>query len=127
MVFVKEFREFALKGNVIELAIAVVIGAAFNAIVTSLVTDIITPLILAPALKAARIENLKDLSWGAVKYGSFMAAVLNFLIVALALFLFIRTINRLKRKKEEPAASPKAPEYSLQEKLLMEIRDSLKR
>ena len=127
MGFIKEFREFALKGNVIDLAIAVVIGGAFGAIVSSLVDDIITPLLLTPALKAANAENLNQLSWGAVKYGNFLAAVIKFIIIALVLFLVIKGINRLNRKKEAPAAEPKAPEYSLQEKLLMEIRDSLKK
>jgi large conductance mechanosensitive channel len=127
MAFIKEFKEFALKGNVVDLAIAVIIGAAFGAIVSSLVADIITPLILTPALEAAHVNNLKDLAWGQVKYGSFLAAVLNFLVIALAIFMMIKGINRMKRKKEEKAAEPAAPEYTLQEKLLMEIRDSLKK
>jgi large conductance mechanosensitive channel len=125
MGFVKEFREFALKGNVIDLAIAVIIGAAFGAIVSSLVDDVITPLLLTPALKAAHAEDLDKLTWGAVKYGKFLAAVIKFLLVALVLFLIIQGINRMKRKKEEVAPAP--PEYSLQEKLLMEIRDSLRK
>ena len=125
MGFIKEFREFALKGNVVELAIAVIIGAAFGAIVSSLVDDVVTPLLLRPALKAAHAEDLDKLAWGTVKYGKFLAAVLKFLIVDLVLFVFIQGINRMKRKKEEVAPAP--PEYSLQEKLLMEIRDSLKR
>jgi large conductance mechanosensitive channel len=127
MGFVKEFKEFALKGNVVDLAVAVIIGAAFGAIVSSLVADIITPLILTPALEAAHVNDLKDLAWGKVKYGSFLAAVLNFLVIALAIFLMIKGMNSLKRKKEVKAAEPTAPEYTLQEKLLMEIRDSLKR
>jgi len=127
MGFVKEFKEFALKGNVIDLAVAVIIGAAFGAIVTSFVTDIITPLILTPALEAANVKDLKDLTWGTVKYGSFIAAVLNFLVVAMAIFLLIKGMNSLKRKKEAAAAEPTPPEYTLQEKLLMEIRDSLKK
>jgi len=125
MGFVKEFREFALKGNVIDLAIAVIIGAAFGAIVSSLVDDVITPLLLTPALKAAHAEDLDKLTWGAVKYGKFLAAVIKFLLVAMVLFLIIQGINRMKRKKEDVAPAP--PEYSLQEKLLMEIRDSLKK
>jgi large conductance mechanosensitive channel len=125
MGFVKEFREFALKGNVIDLAIAVIIGAAFGAIVSSLVDDVITPLLLTPALKAAHAEDLDKLTWGAVKYGKFLAAVIKFLLVALVLFLIIQGINRMKRKKEEVAPAP--PEYSLQEKLLIEIRDSLRK
>lgn len=127
MGFVKEFREFALKGNVVDLAIGVIIGAAFGAIVSSLVEDVITPLLLAPALKAANAENLEALTWGAVKYGKFLAAVIKFLLVALVLFGIIRAINRLKRKKEQPVTEPVAPEYTLQEKLLMEIRDSVKK
>jgi large conductance mechanosensitive channel len=127
MGFIKEFKQFALKGNVVDLAIAVVIGAAFGAIVTSLVDDVITPLLLTPALEAARVKDLDKLAWGAVKYGNFLAAVLKFLMIALVLFLVIKGVNRLNRKKEEPVAQPKAPEYSLQEKLLMEIRDSLKK
>ena len=124
MGFIKEFREFALKGNVIDLAIAVIIGAAFGAIISSLVDDVITPLLLTPALKAANAQDLDKLTWGAVKYGKFLAAVIKFLIVALVLFLIIKGMNSMKRKKEEVAPAP--PEYSLQEKLLIEIRDSLK-
>jgi large conductance mechanosensitive channel len=126
MAFAKEFKEFALKGNVVELAVAVIIGAAFGAIISSLVDDVVTPLILQPALEAAGVQDLGKLTWGAVKYGNFLAAVLKFVVIALVLFILIKSINRLNRKKEEPVAH-KAPEYSLQEKLLMEIRDSLKK
>jgi large conductance mechanosensitive channel len=124
MGFIKEFKEFALKGNVVDLAIAVIIGAAFGAIVSSLVDDVITPLLLAPALKAANAEDLDKLAWGAVKYGKFLSAIIKFIIIALVLFLVIQGINKMKRKKETVAPAP--PEYSLQEKLLMEIRDNLK-
>jgi large conductance mechanosensitive channel len=127
MGLVKEFREFALKGNVVDLAIAVIIGAAFGAIVTSLVEHIITPLLLTPALEAAGAKNLEELSWGAVKYGKFLSAVISFIIIAFVLFMIVKGMNALKRKKEAKATEPKAPEYTLQEKLLMEIRDSLKR
>lgn len=127
MAFIKEFKEFALKGNVVDLAIAVIIGAAFGVIVSSLVDDVITPLLLTPALKFAHAENIATLKWGEVKYGSFLSSVIKFIIVAFVLFLLIQGINRMKRKKEAPAAEPKAPEYSLQEKLLMEIRDALKK
>lgn len=127
MGFIKEFKDFALKGNVIDLAIAVVIGAAFGAIITSLVDDVITPLLLTPALEAANVQDLDQLTWGAVKYGKFIAAILKFVIIALVLFLIIKGINKMNRQKEAPAAAPQAPEFSLQEKLLMEIRDSLKK
>jgi len=127
MGFVKEFKEFALKGNVVDLAIAVIIGAAFGAIVSSLVADVITPLLLTPALDAAGMSDISALKWGSVAYGKFLAAVINFIVVALVLFMVIKGMNSLKRKKEAAAAEPKAPEYTLQEKLLMEIRDSLKK
>ena len=126
MGFIKEFREFALKGNVVDLAIAVIIGGAFGAIVTSMVEHIITPLILAPVLEKAGLKNIDDLAWGAVKYGKFLSTVISFLIIALVLFSLIKPMNSMKRKKEEPVA-PAAPEYTLQQRLLMEIRDSLKK
>mgnify|MGYP003578741912 FL=1 len=126
MGMMKEFKEFALKGNVIDLAIAVVIGAAFGAIISSLVEDVITPLLLTPALEAANLTDLEQLSWGAVKYGNFLAAVIKFIIIALVLFLIIQGINRLNRKKEAKAAAPAPPELSLTEKLLTEIRDGIK-
>ena len=126
MGFIKEFREFALKGNVLDLAVAVIIGAAFGAIISSLVGDVITPLVLQPALEAAGVADLDKLVWGAVKYGNFLAAILKFIVIALVLFLLIKGLNRMKREKEAPAAIS-APEFSLQEKLLMEIRDSLKK
>lgn len=125
MGMMKEFKEFALKGNVIDLAVAVVIGAAFGAIISSLVEDVITPLILTPALEAAGAEDLDQLTWGAVKYGSFLAAVLKFIIIALVLFLVIQGINRLNRRKDARADAPAVPELSLTEKLLTEIRDGM--
>jgi large conductance mechanosensitive channel len=123
MGLVKEFREFALKGNVVELAVAVIIGAAFGAIVKSLVDDVVTPLILTPALEAANVKDLELLSWGAVKYGKFLSSVITFVLIALVLFFLIKGINSLKREKKE---APKEPELSMTEKLLVEIRDNLK-
>ena len=122
MGFVKEFKEFAMKGNVIDLAVAVIIGAAFGAIISSLVEDVITPLVLTPLLKAAHAENLDALAWGAVKYGKFIAAVIKFILIALVLFIIIKAANR---SKKEEAAAPAEP--STTDKLLMEIRDSLKK
>lgn len=123
MGFVKEFRDFAIKGNVIDLAIAVIIGAAFGAIVSSLVEDVITPLLLAPLLKQMGAEDLNKLTWGAVKYGNFLAAVIKFILVALVLFIAIKGINSTKKKVE--AAPPAAP--SSTDQLLAEIRDELKK
>ena len=125
MSVIKEFREFALKGNVVDLAIAVIIGAAFSAIISSFVEDVITPLLLTPALRSANVENLDQLSWGAVKYGKFLAAIIKFIIVTLVLFALIKAMNKMKRKKED-MVTPSVPELSLSEKLLTEIRDQLK-
>ena len=106
MGMLKEFKDFALKGNVVDLAIAVIIGGAFGVIVSSLVDDVITPLLLAPALKAANAENLDQLSWGAVKYGKFLAAIIKFIIIAFILFLIVKAMNSMK--KAEPAPAPAA-------------------
>lgn len=125
MGFVKDFKEFALKGNVVELAVAVIIGAAFGAIVSSLVEDVITPLLLQPAMKAAGVEDLEHLQSGGVKYGKFLAAILKFIIVALVLFIIIQAMGKVIRKKEVVVVEPPAP--SSTDTLLMEIRDELKR
>jgi large conductance mechanosensitive channel len=124
----KEFKEFAMRGNVIDLAIGVVIGGAFGKIVSSLIDDVITPLLLKPALDAAQLQNLEDLTlFGTVKYGMFLSSVINFVIIAFVLFLIVKGINKMK-KKEAAAAAPAPPaEPSTQEKLLMEIRDALKK
>lgn len=120
----KELKEFLFKGNVLDLAVAVVMGAAFNAIITSLVSDIITPLILNPALKAANVENIAELAWNGVKYGSFLSAIINFLIVGTTLFFVVKAANHAMTlgKKEEVVEEEPAP---TQEELLAEIRDLL--
>lgn len=123
MGLLKDFRDFAVKGNVMDLAAAVIIGAAFGAIVSSLVDDIITPLLLTPALKAVGAENIEKLHWGAVKYGSFLSAVIKFIVYAFVIFMLISSVKKLQRKKE--AEAPAGP--SSTDKLLMEIRDELKK
>src|SRR5688572_6601755 len=100
MALVKEFKEFITKGNILELAIAVVIGAAFASIISSLVEDVITPLLLKPALKAAQVENIASLTWGAIKYGNFLAATIKFLVVAFVLFLIVKGMRSISTKKE---------------------------
>ncbi len=128
MGFIKEFKEFAIKGNVMDLAVGVVIGGAFNAIIKSLVDDVITPAILTPALKAANLSDLAQLTvpGTAIKYGNFLSQVISFIIVAMTLFLVIKGINRLKKKEEATTpAAPPAPTAT--EQLLMEIRDELKK
>ena len=99
MSMLKDFKDFAMKGNVVDLAVAVIIGAAFGAIVSSLVDDVITPLLLAPALKAANAQDLDQLSWGTVKYGKFLAAVIKFIIIAFILFLIIKSMRSMEKKK----------------------------
>ena len=135
----KEFREFAMKGNVVDLAVGVIIGAAFGAIVTSLVGDVIMPLIGAvtggldfsnyftPLSKAVTATNLADAKkQGAVlAWGSFLTLTINFIIIAFVLFLVIRAINTLKRKEEAAPAAP--PKPSAEVELLTETRDLLKK
>jgi large conductance mechanosensitive channel len=125
MSYIKEFKEFALKGNVVDLAVAVIIGAAFGVIVSSLVEDVITPLLLTPALEAAHAQELSQLSWGPVKYGKFLSSVITFIIIAAVLFFLIQVINRLKRNRDANADVPPIPELTLTEKLLSEINKKL--
>jgi large conductance mechanosensitive channel len=117
----KEFKEFALKGNVVDLAVGVVIGAAFGKIITSLVNDIVMPLInvLMPQ------GHWQELVIGpGIKIGSFLSAVIDFIIIAFVIFMTVRTVNKLKRK-EETKPAPVA-EIPADVKLLAEIRDLLK-
>jgi large conductance mechanosensitive channel len=125
----KEFRTFVLRGNVIDLAIGVIIGAAFSKIVSSFIDDVITPLLLKPALDAAHLTDLQELTiFGTVKYGNFLAAVINFLIVAFILFLVIKGVNAAQKKmivEKDTATVPPAPPADII--LLSEIRDLLKK
>ena len=121
MGFLQEFKEFAVKGNVVDLAVAVIIGGAFGKIVSSFVEDVITPLLLNPALKAAGAENISKLAWNGVTYGNFLAAVINFICIALVLFIMIKGINRMQKPVEVVPAGP-----TDDQKLLTEIRDLLK-
>ena len=122
---IKELKDFLFRGNVLDLAVAVVMGAAFNAIITSLVSDIITPVILNPVVKAANVENLSKLSWNGIAYGNFLSAIINFMIVGTTLFFVVKAANHavaLGKKEEEATEEAAAPS---QEELLAEIRDLL--
>ena len=122
----KEFKDFAMRGNVVDLAVGVIIGAAFGTIVNSLINDVITPLLLKPALDAAQLSKLEDLTvLGAVKYGKFIGATINFLIVAFVLFLIVKGMNASKKNEVVPPAVPAAPSPEIL--LLTEIRDLLKK
>src|SRR5262245_10342076 len=124
MSIAKEFREFAVKGNVVDLAVGVIIGAAFGKIVSSLVEDMVMPA-LGTLLGGLNFSGLAVAVGSAtIKYGKFLQTCLDFLIIAWAIFLMVKLINRLKREEEKPS-EPKAPPR--QEVLLEEIRDLLKK
>jgi large conductance mechanosensitive channel len=120
MGFIKEFKEFAIRGNVMDLAIGVIIGGAFGKIVTALVSDVITPVI---AMFTGDPEKFNDVKLGPIKIGLFMQSVLDFIIIAFVLFLIVKAVNKLKAKTPEAAA----PAPTNTEVLLAEIRDELKK
>ncbi|MBV5261261.1 large conductance mechanosensitive channel protein MscL [Synechococcus moorigangaii CMS01] len=123
--FWSDFQAFIMRGNVVDLAVAVIIGGAFGQIVNSLVQDIITPAILQPALNAANLDTLSELSFNGIKYGLFLSAVINFLVIAFAIFLMIRALEKVQRRltrakaMEELDAPPPEPDPTVvaQEKL----------
>ncbi|GAB4368506.1 MAG: large conductance mechanosensitive channel protein MscL [Elainellaceae cyanobacterium] len=119
--FLADFRDFIMRGNVIDLAVAVIIGTAFNQIVSSFVEDIITPALLQPALTAAGVDQLSGLSMNGIRYGVFLAAVINFLVIAFVLFLMIRAFEHAKKRlirQEEVAAEAEVdPAIAAQENL----------
>lgn len=119
----KEFKEFAFKGNVFDLAVAVVIGAAFGAIVTSFVDNIITPIIGILAGGVDFTSLMITIGDAKIMYGSFIQSVVDFLIIAFAIFMAIRFLSKFKRKEEEEEAEE---EVEVKEQLLTEIRDLLK-
>jgi large conductance mechanosensitive channel len=122
----KEFKAFVIRGNVVDLAVGVIIGASFNSIVTSLIENVITPLLLKPALEAANLKHLNELTvLGTVKYGSFLSAVLNFIIIAFVLFLIVKAANTAIKKQAAAPAAPAPPPADVV--LLTEIRDLLKK
>ena len=124
MPIVKEFREFIMKGNIIDLAIALIIGAAFGKIITALVDNILMPIIGSFIVKsfASLVTTVNGVE---VKYGLFIQSVVDFLIIALVVFIMIKALNKAKRKKEVVVVS--APVVTSTDKLLMEIRDALKK
>ena len=123
--FIKEFKEFISRGNVIDLAVAVVIGGAFTKIVNSLVDDIIMP-IIGVIIGGINFENLMvTVGTAEIKYGMFIQAVVNFLLIALVMFTIIKAINKFKKKEEEKPEEPAAPSEDIV--LLTEIRDLLRK
>ena len=124
----KDLKEFLLRGNVVDLAVGVIIATAFGAIITSFVNDIITPLLLNPALKAAKIERIAELSWNGVAYGNFLSAVINFVVVGTVLFFMIKAIEKAQnlRKKEE-VVEEEAPAGPTELEVLQEIKALLEK
>ena len=134
---VTEFKEFITRGNVMDMAVGIIIGGAFTAIVTSLVNDLLMPIIgaifggidftsLKYVIRAA--DEAAGIEEAAIRYGSFIQAIVNFLLIAIVIFLLVKGLNKLRRKKEEPAPAPAPdPEPSEEVKLLTEIRDALKK
>ena len=138
MGFIKEFKEFAMKGNVMDMAVGVIIGGAFGKIVTSLVNDVLMPVIsvatggidftnlfvnLSDDVKYKTLAEAQEAGASVFAYGLFIQNIIDFIIIAFCIFLMIKAMNKLK-KKEEPA--PEAPKGPTQEELLAEIRDLLK-
>lgn len=127
MGFIKEFKEFAIKGNVVDLAIAVIIGAAFGRIITALTESLLMPFVSLIMGKGG-VSDVKFIVGETVfPIGLFLQAVIDFILVALVLFLVIKAMNRMNRKKEDAVTPAEPPQYTLTEKLLMEIRDGMKR
>ncbi len=134
MSLIKEFKDFVMRGNVLDLATAVIIGGAFGKIVSSFVADVLMPP-LGLLMGKVDFKDLKlvlqaasgDIPEVAVRYGVFIQNIFDFLIVAFSIFMVINAYNSLNKKKEETPAPPTAPEPSNEEKLLAEIRDLLKK
>ena len=140
MGFIKEFKEFAMKGNVMDMAVGVIIGGAFGKIVTSLVNDVLMPIIslctggidftnlfvnLSDDTKYATLAAAQEAGASVFAYGSFIQNIIDFIIIAFCIFLMIKGMNKLNRKKEDPE-QPAEPAGPTQEELLAEIRDLLK-
>ena len=126
MGFIKEFKEFAMKGNVMDMAVGVIIGGAFGKIVSSLVDDVLMPIIGTLTGGVNFTDLAITVGEANIKYGTFIQNVIDFLIIALCIFLMIKGMNKLNRKKEEEPA-PEEPKGPTQEELLTEIRDLLKK
>ncbi len=130
---IKEFKEFAVKGNVVDLALAVIIGGAFGKIVSSLVNDIVMPF-FGYIIGGVKFSNLKwiikeaseDSALISINYGNFIQSIVDFLVIALSIFIVIKVYNKFKRKREEKEEKEKVVKANPQEELLKEIRDILK-
>jgi large conductance mechanosensitive channel len=123
--FVDDFKKFLMQGNVVDLAVAVIIGGAFAKIIDSFVKDIVTPAVLAPVLAAAKLDNIKSLNFNGITYGNFLSEIITFLVIALSIFVMVRTLEAAKtkmarKKAVEEAASPD-PAVVLQESMIASL------
>jgi large conductance mechanosensitive channel len=118
-----DFKNFIMKGNVLDLAVAVILGGAFAKIIESLIKDIITPAVLAPILEAAKLKDIAELSFGAVKYGLFLSALINFLLIAAVIFIMVRAYENAKKKmsRQEAMAAEAADPIAVQQQLISSI------
>jgi len=125
--FWSDFQSFILRGNVVDLAVAVILGGAFGKIVESLVSDVVTPALLNPALQSAKVDELAKLSFNGILYGKFLAAVINFIVIALVVYLIIKTLEAFRRRlalqaEAEQAPIPETdPQVSAQERLVQSL------
>ena len=124
--FIAEFKKFITRGNVLDMAVGVIVGGAFSSITTSLINDILMPVIGIFVSEASFADLTVTVGSAVVAYGNFIQAVINFLIMAFVVFCMVKGINRLSRKKEEAPPPPPPPAPSQEEKLLTEIRDLLR-
>jgi large conductance mechanosensitive channel len=124
--FVDDFKKFLLQGNVVDLAVAVIIGGAFAKIIDSFVKDIVTPAVLAPVLAAAKLDNIKALNFNGITYGNFLSEIITFLVIALSIFTMVRALETAKtkmarKKAVEEAAAPADPAVVLQEQMIASL------
>ena len=123
----KDLKAFLLRGNVVDLAVGVIIATAFGAIVTSFVNDIITPLLLNPALKAANVDRIAELSWNGVAYGSFLSAIINFIVIGTVLFFVAKGIEKAQSLTKKEEVAEEAPAGPTELEVLQEIKALLEK
>ena len=123
----KDLKDVLLRGNVVDLAVGVIIATAFGAIINSFVNDIITPLLLNPALEAAHVQNIAELSWNGVTYGKFLSAVINFVVIGTVLFFMVKGIEKAQNLRKKEEAAEEAPAGPTELEVLQEIKALLEK
>ena len=123
----KDLKDFLLRGNVVDLAVGVIIATAFGAIINSFVNDIITPLLLNPAFEAANVQNIAELAWNGVTDGKFLSAVINFVVVGTVLFFMIKAIEKAQNLRKKEEVVEEAPAAPTELEVLQEIKALLEK